>query len=113
MMRKIGMLYLVSLKDYVFADCWAITHLTIGKNVYATIENINVANEYNVHDYFEIKKVQGGITIHSAKPVTVAIYNTLGQPVYQQSFINQQLVYLPRGIYIININQITRKIFID
>ena len=82
-------------------------------NVFIIEEKEGVANEAVNREAVTITAASGGITINSAELVQVSIYAITGQPVFQKSFAGRLEIPLPRGLYIVKTNYLTKKVFVQ
>jgi len=82
-------------------------------NQFLIEETENVSNEAINKENIFIKNTIGGIIISSNIPEKVCVYTVSGQLVYQTLLANAQIVSLPRGIYIVKTNKVTKKIAVQ
>jgi len=78
-----------------------------------TSEKDFVANNVLNKDIVRISNINGGISIVSDIQGVMTVYTVSGQMVYKNSFINQQDLLLPRGIYIVSVNNVVKKVFVE
>ena len=82
-------------------------------NVFNIKESEYVDNEAINRETVTIVPGFGYITINSTAPVQAFIYSITGQTVVQKSFTGRTDIPLQRGFYLVKINDLTKKVYVQ
>jgi len=94
-----------SLNLYKNSISWS-KFYTITEDEYI-VANDNVAKENII-----ISNTANGINVSSSSPATVIVYSISGQMVYKQHMRDRLDIQLKRGLYIVKVGDITKKVFV-
>ena len=82
------------------------------RNLRIEEKNYTVSNEDIFNENIIISNIDRGISISSDSPATVAVYSMSGQMVHQQYMRDRQEIKLQRGLYIVKVENVTKKVYV-
>jgi hypothetical protein len=91
-----------SLQAYRSAPAWSEFHNIIEESSATAIQSTG-------KDETVIRPASGGILIETQTPVPVSVYSVSGQKVYESLATGSKKIDLPNGLYIVKINNISKK----
>ena len=71
-----------------------------------------VANENIINEDITIFNAIDGITVNSSSPTIVNVYSISGQVVYQKYMRDRLDIQLQRGLYIVKVGNVTKKLYV-